>query len=84
MRIWDCSGEYSPGWKSHFDRWLLWVRWQETGDSPRAIGLRPSANGSKPHFTGRKALLVQSKPKRSLLGGLVKSYAVGYGLNEIA
>ena len=24
------------------------------------------------------------KPKRSVLGGLVKSYAVGYGLNEIA
>ena len=43
-----------------------------------------TANGSKPHFTGREALLVQSKPKRSLLGGLVKSYAVGYGLNEIA
>ena len=30
------------------------------------------------------ALLVRSKPKRSVLGGLVKSYAVGYGLNEIA
>ena len=29
-------------------------------------------------------MLVQSKPKRSVLGGLVKSYAVGYGLNEIA
>jgi hypothetical protein len=24
------------------------------------------------------------KPKRSVLGGMVKSYAVGYGLNEIA
>ena len=30
------------------------------------------------------ALLVRSKPKRCVLGGLVKSYAVGYGLNEIA
>jgi hypothetical protein len=59
VRIWDCSGEYSPGWKSHFDRWLLWVRWQETGDSPRAIGLRPSANGSKPHFTGQRGVAGQ-------------------------
>ena len=32
----------------------------------------------------REALLIQSKPKRSVLGGLVKSYAVGYGLNEIS
>jgi hypothetical protein len=46
--------------------------------------LNRSRNGSKPHFTGREAFLIQSKPKRSLLGGLVKSLAVGYGLNEIA
>ncbi len=32
-----------------------------------------TANGSKPHFTGREAFLIQSEPKRSLLGGLVKS-----------
>ena len=46
--------------------------------------LNRSKNGSKPHFTGREAFLIQSTPKRSVLGGLVKSYAVGYGLNEIA
>ena len=32
-----------------------------------------TANGSKTHFTGREAFLIQSEPKRSLLGGLVKS-----------
>ena len=31
-----------------------------------------------------EAFLIQSTTKRSVLGGLVKSYAVGYGLNEIA
>ena len=48
------------------------------------IRSRSSRNGSKTHFTGHEALLIQSKPIRSVLGGLVKSYAVGYGLNEIA
>ena len=47
------------------------------------IQSRSSRNGSKTHFTGQEAFLIQSKPKRSVLGGLVKSYAVGYGLNEI-
>jgi hypothetical protein len=32
----------------------------------------------------RAAFLIQSKPKRSVLRGLVNSLAVGYGLNEIA
>ena len=42
---------------------------QETGDRPRAM---------------EEAFLIQSEPKRSVLGGLVNSLAVGYGLNEIA
>ena len=37
------------------------------------IRSRSSKNGSKPHFTGREAFLIQSTPKRSLLGGFVKS-----------
>jgi len=36
------------------------------------IRSRSSRNGSKTHFTGQEALLIQSKPKRSVLGGLVK------------
>jgi hypothetical protein len=31
-----------------------------------------------------EAFLIQSEPKRSVLGGLVNSLAVGYGFNEIA
>jgi hypothetical protein len=31
-----------------------------------------------------EAFLIQSTTNRGVPGGLVKSYAVGYGLNEIA
>ena len=46
------------------------------------IQSRSSRNGSKTHFTGQEALLIQSKPIRSVLGGLVKSYAPK-GHNEV-
>jgi hypothetical protein len=39
------------------------------------IRSRSSRNGSKTHFTGQEALLIQSKPKRSVRGAWLNSPA---------